>query len=272
MSDGTYDAHLSGVPETMLITLYNRASESKRPDGVLHDPEAVRIYESIDFDFENIFGPPRGGMAKRAICFDRMIKEWLGKHPQGFVVSLGEGLETQVLRVDNGTMRWLSVDLPEAITVREQFLKPNDRFKHWPASAFTMSWMDQVAGPDVLVIAQGLFMYFEEARVRHLVLEIFKRFPNAHLIFDFVSQSFVKQTQKGLSLSGYYTLPPMYWGISHKKIKKWLPNVDIISLEHYDIFPRGLPHILIDRFLRKIPLIGNQLPGIVHVKQSPQSL
>jgi O-methyltransferase involved in polyketide biosynthesis len=30
-------------------------------------------------------------------------------------VSLGEGLETQGRRVDNGRLRWLSVDLPDAI-------------------------------------------------------------------------------------------------------------------------------------------------------------
>lgn len=265
MKNGTYDAALSGVPETMLITLYNRASEAMRPDGILHDPDAVRIYESLDFDFENIFGPPRGGMASRALYFDRIIKEWLENHPEGFVVSLGEGLETQVFRVDNGKMRWLSIDLPEAIKVREQFLKPTDRFKHYATTAFNPIWMDQVNASDVLIVAQGLFMYFDEARVRHLVLEIFKRFPNAHVLFDFVSKSFVKRTQKGLPLTVYYTLPAMHWGISHNKIKNWLPEAKILSLTHYDIIPRGLPHIVVDRLLRKIPFIGSQLPGIAYI-------
>ena len=269
MNDGIVDPHLSGVPETMLITLYYRASEAKRPDGILHDPESIRIYESIDFDFENIFGPPRGSMASRAVCFDRLLKEWLREHPEGLIVSLGEGLETQSLRVDNGKMHWLSVDLPEAIQVREQFFKPNERFSQCASSAFAMLWMDQVKGPDIFIIAQGLFMYFEESKVRQLIDEIFKRFPNAHLAFDFVSKSFVKQTQKGLSLTGYYTLPAMKWGISHKKLYQF-NNVDPVRLEHYDIFPRGFSHIIVDRILKKIPFIGNQFPGIAYVKRSPQ--
>ena len=35
-------------------------------------------------------------------------------HPAGTVVALGEGLETQFWRPDNGRVRWLSVDLPAA--------------------------------------------------------------------------------------------------------------------------------------------------------------
>jgi O-methyltransferase involved in polyketide biosynthesis len=32
---------LTGVPETLLRTLYHRAQEARRPDAVLHDPPAV---------------------------------------------------------------------------------------------------------------------------------------------------------------------------------------------------------------------------------------
>jgi NAD(P)-dependent dehydrogenase (short-subunit alcohol dehydrogenase family) len=34
---------LAGISETMLWSLHNRASETRRPDGVLVDPESVRI-------------------------------------------------------------------------------------------------------------------------------------------------------------------------------------------------------------------------------------
>ncbi len=37
---------LSGVPETMLWSLHERASAAKRSDGILHDAECVRIYNS----------------------------------------------------------------------------------------------------------------------------------------------------------------------------------------------------------------------------------
>ena len=35
----TAPVNLSGVPETMLWTLHNRATEAKRSDGLIRDPE-----------------------------------------------------------------------------------------------------------------------------------------------------------------------------------------------------------------------------------------
>jgi O-methyltransferase involved in polyketide biosynthesis len=34
---------LAGVPETLLLTLSNRAAEARRPDGLLRDPRAVQV-------------------------------------------------------------------------------------------------------------------------------------------------------------------------------------------------------------------------------------
>ncbi len=51
---------LSGVPNTMLWALHNRATEAARRDGVLDDPGSVRIYQSLDYDFDRNFGIPSG--------------------------------------------------------------------------------------------------------------------------------------------------------------------------------------------------------------------
>lgn len=262
---------LSGVPETMLFTLYNRAYEAKR-NGIIHDPEAIRIFESLDFDFENYFGSkPRGGMASRAVSFDKIVIEWLKTHPNGSIVSLGEGLETQQYRVDNGKIRWFSLDLPEAMAIRERYIKPAERFRHLAQSAFDFSWMDQVdPSQGIFIIAQGLLMYFKENQVHEMIAEIYKRFPKAHFLFDFVSESFVRKTQRGLQMTPRCRLPSMYWGIGHDKIvavlRHWLPKIGSVQISHYDIFAKGLPHLILDRFLRKIPAIGNQLPGIAHLQ------
>ena len=42
---------LSGVEETLLIPLWARAEETKRPDGLIRDDFAVRLVEQIDYDF-----------------------------------------------------------------------------------------------------------------------------------------------------------------------------------------------------------------------------
>jgi O-methyltransferase involved in polyketide biosynthesis len=43
---------LDRVPETLLWTLYHRATEARRPDAVLRDPLAVDLVERIEFPFE----------------------------------------------------------------------------------------------------------------------------------------------------------------------------------------------------------------------------
>ena len=128
----------------MLWSLYHRAIESRRADAVLRDPDGIRIMEALDYDFAGHFGVPGGSLAARAATIDRTIADWLDLHPDGLVISLGEGLETQARRVDNGRMRWLSVDLPEAIRLREVFLPSTDRFRHLALSALDAEWMAMV--------------------------------------------------------------------------------------------------------------------------------
>jgi O-methyltransferase involved in polyketide biosynthesis len=151
---------LTGVPETMLWTLYNRAMEARRDDRVLDDPEAIRIFDAIDYDFARSFGDPDAAHAVRARECDRLVRAFLAAHPGATVVSLGEGLETQALRVDDGKVRWLSVDLPEAMRVRERFLPATARRRHLAVSALDPAWLDAVEDParGVFVVAQGLLM------------------------------------------------------------------------------------------------------------------
>lgn len=51
MHDKVSVENLKGVPETLLITLYNRAVESQREDAILRDEKAVAMVEQIDYDF-----------------------------------------------------------------------------------------------------------------------------------------------------------------------------------------------------------------------------
>ncbi|MDH6125785.1 class I SAM-dependent methyltransferase [Kitasatospora sp. GP82] len=119
---------LDAVPETALWTLYYRALEARRPDGLLDDPKAVGLVERIDFPFAERFGTGSSLLlrlqALRVASFDREVSDFLDRCPRGTVVCLGEGLETQYWRVDNGRANWLSADLPETVALRERLLPP----------------------------------------------------------------------------------------------------------------------------------------------------
>lgn len=56
---------LTGVSETALLTLQVRANEARRPDGLIKDPMAVQLVDSIDFDFAKFGHSHRQDMALR---------------------------------------------------------------------------------------------------------------------------------------------------------------------------------------------------------------
>ena len=61
--------------------------------------------------------------------FDRYVADFLAREPDGVVVSLGCGLDDRRRRVDNGTVRWFDLDLPEVIELRRRFLDETDRMR-----------------------------------------------------------------------------------------------------------------------------------------------
>ena len=258
---------LDGVSETLLWTLYDRACETRRLNGALVDPDSVLMCEAIDYDFERHFGLPPGSFAARAAEIDHLLRRWLERHPDGLVVSLGEGLEAQARRVDNGRMRWLSVDLPAAIQLRERFLAPTERFRHVATSVFDSDWMGKIdSSSDLFIVVQGLFMYLEAEMVRRLFVQIVERFPAAEIAFDVVPRWFSQLTLWGFVQTPYFRLPPMPWGIDRNEIesrlRSWCPRIAVLELVDYRT-PHGWPKLLEDLF-RLIPLAENELPCLVH--------
>jgi O-methyltransferase involved in polyketide biosynthesis len=253
----------------MLWSLHNRACEARRDDGILDDPRTITIHDAIDYDFHQNFGTPSGSLAARAAQIDEQLRQWLLEHPDGLVVSLGEGLETQASRVDNGRMRWLSVDLPHAISLRERFITPTERFSHLSASALLPEWMDHVdPASGLCLIAQGLLMYFQPSLVAQLFTSLATRFPGATMIFDTVPTWFSRLTLNGLQQTPHYRLPPIPWGIDRDQIegtlRSWHPGLAHIEFLNYRA-PRGL-HRYISDMVEDIPVFRHQVPCLLKVK------
>ncbi len=229
---------LQGVPETLLWTLYHRASEARRSDAVLHDPKAVELLDAMDFPFEERFGSAGAGLSQwqalRALTFDRQVERFLAKHPDGTVVALGEGLETQFWRVDNGRVHWLSVDLPEAIEVRERLLPPRDpdRQHLLACSALDRVWMDELdKSRGVLVTAQGLLMYLQPDEARQVITTCSRRLPNGALVFDAVPRWLSERSRAGkLGAPGGWHPPPWTWWIDADEKRALLESPHIAEL------------------------------------------
>jgi O-methyltransferase involved in polyketide biosynthesis len=225
---------LVGVCETTLWTLHHRALAARDPGSALLDPKVIEVVDAIDYPFEGRFGTGNWGLAQgmavRARCYDREVRRFLRQHPDGTVVSLGEGLETQFWRVDNGRMRWLGVDLPEVAALRQRLLPDAPRHRTLSCSATDERWMDEVdASRGVLIIAQGMLMYLPLAVVHQLISGCAARFPGAELIFDAPPAWVAARTVRGRwRYPAGYRPPPMLWGMTpavRRKLRAVHPKI-----------------------------------------------
>ena len=238
---------LTDVPETMLWTLHNRATEAMRADGIIKDEKAIEIYNAINYDYEASFGVADSSHAIRSVVFDREMEKFLHLFPDGTIVNLGEGLETQRFRINENKALWLTIDLPEAIKIREQFIQPDERHLHISLSAFDRNWFDCVPkDKPVFITAQGLFMYFSGEEVKSIVQDITNTFNQGYLMFDFIPRWLSNKTMsaKGWRKTKNYTTPLMPWGVNRNEIKStlndWLSDTEEIIDIDYDDFPRGI--------------------------------
>lgn len=269
MSSTLVSHELTGVQETMLWSLHERACEVARRDRIFCDTDCVRIYESINYDFTGHFGKTTRIGAARAAKIDDVLRRWLARHPYGFVVSLGEGLETQASRVDNGKMKWLTVDLPDAIEMREHFIRPTERFRHLAMSAFDPAWMDDVETRfGTFIVAQGVLMYFRPEMVRQLLVAISKRFPGAEMTFDLIPKQLSEATKRGNKVTPAWTSPVMPWGLDRNEVKKtlrsWLPGLKTAKSSRYRV-PTGRPAIIEDMLDAVVPRRQRQ-PSLAHLR------
>lgn len=209
---------LEGVSETSLWILSNRGREAKRSDGVIRDPWAVALLDSIDFDYHK-FGRPMQAHALRARAFDLETRDYLSTHPKASVVALAEGLQTSFWRLDQAgvadELTWYSVDLPPVMAIRERLLPSDDRIVALAQSALDRSWMDRVdASNGVFITAEGLLMYLEPDDVRSLIADCAARFPGGRMMFDSIPHWASRRTIKGWHLSNRYIAPPMPFALT----------------------------------------------------------
>ncbi|MEW2479042.1 class I SAM-dependent methyltransferase [Mycobacterium sp. NPDC049093] len=210
---------LTGVSETALLTLQVRAHEARRPDGLIDDPVAVQLVDSIDFDFAKFGYTRRQDMALRSLLFDRITGDYLREHPKATVVALAEGLQTSFYRLDAAGLghdfRWLSVDLEPMIELRNKLLPKPDRVTQCAQSALDFSWMDHVdTDHGVFITAEGLLMYLQPEQSMSLIRACAQRFPGGQMMFDLPPAFFAFLTRKGMPTSMRYRVPPMPFSLS----------------------------------------------------------
>lgn len=228
--------NLTGVPETLFITLRIRASETKRPDAAIKDPYAVEILDQIEFEESpknKVSKASWTGTIVRTLILDTIINDFLQRHPQGTVVNLGCGLDARCKRLSLHGSQWFDVDVDESIEVRKKFFEETPSCKMIAKSMFDHSWMEDVPkDKPTLFISEGVLMYFEEKDIKPLFCEIAERFQSAEIAFDTISQWAAKNSKHHPDIKKYNA--PFRWGINDsREIESWHKNIRIIKEYYY---------------------------------------
>lgn len=185
--------NFSGLSRTSIAPLYARAKVSKQYGSIFSDAKASELVERMDSDlipFSQVINYVDFIFVARALQFDNMVKAYIKEHPHASIVNLGVGLDTGFYRVDNGTIQWYDLDLPEVIEVRKQLIPETDRAKCIAKSFFDPSWCQDIKPEGgVFIIAGGLLRYFSETQVRQLFSLLADRLPGCEIVFEAESKS-----------------------------------------------------------------------------------
>ncbi len=221
---------LSGVPETMLQTVYARARES-RGRGVIRDAKAEELVEKLDYDFSLAEKDTamRSGVIARTIVLDRLTTAYLAGHPGAVVVNIACGLDTRCCRM-TGYRHWYNLDLPETMAVREKLLPESGAVTQIAMSAMD-DWGSRIEETDapVLIIIEGLTMYLTEADVQRIFAVIAGRFPQAAVLVETMNPMVVKRF-KEKSIEG--SNAKFTWGVRDgRALAALLPDFRFVA-EH----------------------------------------
>lgn len=195
----TKSSILDSISETLLIPLYYRAIETQRQDAMIKDEKAVELIKQLSSEGpfrynSDWFKQTPMSEANKVLRImltrqmDRYVWDFLSRHPKAVAVHIGCGLDSRFERVDNGQVEWYDLDLPDVIELRRKFIgDEGERYHLLACSVLEDAWMETVMahrGSSFLFLAEGVFMYFEEAQVKSLVLKLCDHFPGAELVFD----------------------------------------------------------------------------------------
>lgn len=246
---------LRGVPESLLLPMYFRAVEARSAVPLIVDSKAAEMIEQLDHDFAGLGEASMDQFfaVLRVREFDRRARAFLAAHPNGVIVDIGCGLDTRFERLDNGTMEWFGLDLPEVVALRRQLLRETPRSHFLAGSALDVVWMEQSTfhtNQGLLFLAEGVLPYFQEADVRRLVIALKDKYPGAELVFDAMSPLFV--VIHNLELMLRRTSFRLGWGLRNSQdLESWAPGIRLVREWFYFDEPEVLARRL--RLLRYIP-------------------
>lgn len=155
-----YHIEKNTVQEALVIPLYGRKMCSQLYPNLFQDETAVRLMDSIDYDFSVLEAKSKSTMQRFGFLEAAMrqsdlawkVRDYLKAHPQAAVVNLGCGLDNTGRACDNGQCKIYNLDFPDVIAARDQLLPAGEREENIPCDLNDTAWFEKIDGSEGAVL------------------------------------------------------------------------------------------------------------------------
>ena len=245
--------HFTKEKETLLITLYAKALQSRWKNPILKDEWAEEAVDHTDYNFEKLkIGKRRAHLiARRAKQFDLWTTAYLADHVDATVLHLGCGLDSRIYRVNPpASVRWFNIDYPEVIELRKRLYPKRVGYRMIGASLADLVWLDEVPEDNpAIIVAEGVSMYLTEDIMKKLLNRLTDHFPSGQIAFDVHSRRLVDLTARTRTTVGG-TGASFGWGIDDPQdIKKLEPRLSLLAEVRASRLVGGSEYHGLDAFL-----------------------
>ena len=203
-------APIRNISDTALWVAVYRAQESERADAVFRDPYArklagdrgTQIAAAMPFAQRNSWS-----YTARTWLVDQVIE---GKVQQGadMVINLAAGLDSRPYRMQlPASLRWIEIDLPDMLNYKQDVLaseRPLCTLERVPLDLKDTAGrraLFQRLGDEaksVVVVSEGLIIYFEAEGVAELARDLAARSSFRHWVTDLTSPALLRMLQKSI--------------------------------------------------------------------------
>lgn len=184
---GTYKASLPN-----LVPLKRISEWSKNYPEVIKDDWMLKfIYDNKQSLVGTKLPKPKSeyrnfiAMARYAAC-DSMVKKFIQQYPNCTIINIGCRLDNMFKRVDNGRIKWYSIDTHNTMAVRRHMYGVNAREITLGRSEGDLSWIEEVEckrKKGVLFVCNDALNYMSLGVVRNMFDMLLHKFPGCEMVF-----------------------------------------------------------------------------------------
>lgn len=201
--------NINDISETAFLTLQCHAMDAESVSPILNDRssvETVRILKDYFLKSNSALHKRlfQNNVSKnlvihttlRAKKYDSYIRKFIEKYPDATVVNIGCGLDNRYERVNNGSIRFFDLDLPDIIDIKKQIFQEKGNYFQLSQSVFEFDWIDRIETEHVILVAEGVFMYCNEKDVKNLFLTLQEKLQNPEFVFEVFNSKWLSGWRK----------------------------------------------------------------------------